>query len=323
MNRPILRAGGALLVALHCACGYALAQGFPGKPVRLIVPAAAGGPTDVVARTLAPKLGEHLGQALIVDNRGGAGGVVGTEALAKAPADGYTLAIVFISHATNPTLYAKLPYDTLKDFAAIGMVGHQTTVLVVHPSVPAKSVGDLVALAKARPGALSYAADTASAAHLAGELFRYMSGTSIVHVAFKGNGPALVDTLAGHVPFMFNAIVTSLPHVKAGRLRALAVSSTQRSQLAPDLPTVSESGLRGFEVTAWYGMVAPARTPAEVMRKLSAEVGRTLRLPELRERLSAQGVELTPGTPEQFDLFVRGEISKWEKVLTAAGIRAQ
>lgn len=309
-------------LSTQLACGASLAQSYPSKPVRLIVPAAPGGPTDVAARSIAAKLAEILGQPVLVDNRAGAGGIVGTDIVAKAPPDGHTIAMVFISFVTNPTLVAKLPYDTLKDFAPVTLVGYQTAVLVVHPSLPVNSVKELIVLAKARPGKLSYAGDTGSGAHLAGELFKYMTGTSIVHVPYKGNAPALIDTLAGHIPFMFNAIITSLPHVKAGKLKALAVTSSKRSSLAPELPTMSESDLPGFEVTPWYSVVAPGRTPKEAIARLNSEIVKVLRTPDVKERLSIQGVELVGSTPEELDAYIRREIAKWEKVLKAAGIRA-
>lgn len=309
-------------LTIQFLCGPAVAQSYPSKPVRLIVPAAPGGPTDVVTRSIAPKLTESLGQPVVVDNRGGAGGIIGTDLVAKAKPDGHTIAMVFISYVTNPTLVAKLPYDTLRDFAPVTLVGYQTAVLVVHPSLPVSSVKELIALAKARPGKISYAGDTASAAYLAGELFKYMTGTSIVHVPYKGNAPAMIDTLAGHVPFMFNAIITCLPYVKAGKLKALAVTSVQRSSLAPELPTMIESGLPGFEVSPWYGVVAPARTPKEVIGRLHSDIVKVLRTPDVKERFSSQGVELIGSTPEQFDVYIHKEITKWDKVLTAAGLRA-
>jgi tripartite-type tricarboxylate transporter receptor subunit TctC len=327
-SSPVRQFGAIIFVCFTTAlwtqlvCGASLAQGYPSKPVRLIVPAAAGGPTDVVARSITPKLAESLGQPVLVDNRGGVGGIIGTDIVAKAPPDGHTIAMVFISYVTNPTLVAKLPYDTLKDFAPVTLIGYQTTVLVVHPSLPVNSVKELIALAKARPGTLSYAGDTASAAYLAGELFKYMTGTSIVHVPYKGNAPALTDTLAGHVPFMFSGTLSSLPYVKAGRLKALAVTSAQRSPLAPELPTLIESGLPGFEVSPWYGVVAPVRTPKEVIGSLNSEIVKVLRTPDVKERFSSQGVELIGSTPEEFDTYIRREIAKWEKVLKAAGIRA-
>jgi tripartite-type tricarboxylate transporter receptor subunit TctC len=304
-------------------CSAALAQSYPLKPVRLIVPAAAGGPTDLVARTIAPKLAESLGQPIVIDNRGGAGGVIGTDVVAKASPAGYTVAMVFQSHSINPTLVAKLPYDTLRDFTPVALVGYNTAVLVLHPSLPVNSVKELIAFVKARPGKLNYAGDTGSGAHIGGELFKYMTGTSMVHVPYKGNGPALADTLAGHIPLMFNSIMTCLPYVKAGKLKALAVTSLQRSSLAPALPTMSESGLPGFEVVAWYGIVAPARTPEEVIGRLNSEIVKVLRTADLSERLTSQGVELVASTPGQFDAHIRSEMSKWDKVLKAAGIRAQ
>jgi len=309
-------------LTIQFLCGLAVAQSYPSKPVRLIVPAAPGGPTDVVARSIAPKLAESLGQPVVVDNRGGVGGIIGTDIVAKAPSDGHTVAMVFISFVTNPALVAKLPYDTLRDFAPVTLIGYQTAVLVVHPSLPVNSVKELIALAKVRPGKLSYAGDTASAAYLAGELFKYMTGTSIVHVPYKGNAPALIDTLAGHIPFMFNAIITCLPYVKAGKLKALAITSAQRSSLAAELPTMIESGLPGFEVSPWYGIVAPVRTPNEVIGRLHSDIVKVLRTPDVKERFSSQGVELIGSTPEQFDAYIRKEITKWDKVLTAAGIRA-
>jgi tripartite-type tricarboxylate transporter receptor subunit TctC len=304
-------------------CGAASAQLYPSKPVRLVVGAAAGGPTDVVSRTFTPRLSESLGQPVLVDNRGGAGGIIGTDFVAKAAPDGYTVAMVFGSHATNPALVAKMPYDTLKDFSAVTMVGYNTAVLVLHPSVPASSVQELIALAKAQPGKLSYAGDTGSASHVSGELFKSVTGTRIVHIPYKGNGPALTDTLAGHVPLMFTSIITCLPHVKAGKLKALAVTSLQRSPLAPGLPTLSESGLRDFEVNAWFGVVAPARTPSEVIGRLNAAIVKVLQAPDMKERFASQGLEVVSTTPEEFDAYIRAEIGKWARVLGAAGIRAQ
>jgi tripartite-type tricarboxylate transporter receptor subunit TctC len=308
-------------LTLQILSAAALAQSYPSKPVRLIVGAAAGGPTDLVSRTLTPKLSESLGQPVLVDNRGGAGGIIGSEVVAKAPPDGYTVAMIFGSHATNPALVAKLPYDTLKDFAPVAMVGYNTAVLVLHPSVPARSVKELIALAKAEPGKLSYAGDTGSASHVAGELFKYMTGTTIVHIAYKGNGPALADTLAGHVPLMFASTIICLPYIKATRLKGLAVTSLQRSPLLPELPTLSESGLRDFEVNAWYGVVAPSRTPNEVINRLNVAIVKVLQAPELKERFASQGLEVVGSTPEEFDAHIRLELGKWNKVLKAAGIR--
>jgi tripartite-type tricarboxylate transporter receptor subunit TctC len=300
--------------------GLPAAAQYPFKPVRPVVPAAAGGPTDLIARAIAPKLSEGLGQPVLVDNRGGAGGVVGTDIVAKAAPDGHTLALVFISHATNPAMAGKLPYDSARDFAPVTLVGYQTLLLVTHPSLPVNSVRDLITLAKSKPGKLDYAADKASGPHLAGELFKASTGTAIVHIAYKGNGPALADTLSGQIPFMFNTISTSLPHVKAGKLKALAVTSAQRSPLAPDVPTMAESGLPGFEVTPWYGILAPAGTPPEVVARLNAEALKVLRNPETRALLERQGIELVGSSPQEFGAYLQAETAKWTKVIKSAGI---
>jgi tripartite-type tricarboxylate transporter receptor subunit TctC len=308
-----------LWVWLAMLCLPAAAQ-YPSKPVRLVVPAAASGPTDLLARIIAPKLAEALGQPVLVDNRGGAGGVVGTDIVAKAAPDGYTLALVFISHATNPAMAGKLPYDTARDFAPVTLVGYQTLLLVVNPSLPVNSVRDLVALARSKPGKLDYAADKASGPHLAGELLKASTGTAIVHIPYKGNGPALADVVAGQVPFMFNTISTSLPYVKAGKLKALAVTSAKRSPLAPDLPTMAESGLPGFEVTPWYGIVAPAGTPPEVIARLHAETVKVLRNPDTRALMEKQGIEVVGSSPQEFAAYIQSETAKWTKVVRAAGI---
>jgi len=247
---------------------------------------------------------------------------VGTEAVAKAVPDGNTVALVFISHAVNPALHATLPYDTLRDFVPVALVGYQPLLLVANPSLPVRSAKDVVALAKSRPEGLAYAADTASASHLAAELFKNVTGTNLVHIPYKGNGPALTDTIAGQVPLMFNTINTSLPHVKAGRLRALAVTSAHRSPLASDIPTMEEAGFPGIEVSAWYGVVAPAGVPAAAVSRLNAEIVKALESQEVRERFAAQGVELSGGTPAEFDAFLRREIAKWGTIVRAAGMTA-
>jgi tripartite-type tricarboxylate transporter receptor subunit TctC len=298
------------------------AQAQPAKVARIIVPAAAGGPTDVMARVIAPALAQALGQPVVVEDRGGAGGIVGTEALARSAPDGATLGLVFISHATNPALHAKLPYDTLTDFASIALVGYQPLLLVVHPSLAVASVKELVALARTRPGALNYGADTASAPHLAAELFKHVTATQLVHVPYKGNGPALNDTISGQLQVMFNTINTSLPHVKAGRLKALATTASRRSPLAPDVPTMAESGFAGVEVSAWYGLVAPAAVPKETLGRLNGALNSALSLSEVRERFAAQGVELAGGSPAELDAFIRAELAKWRTIIRAAGITA-
>jgi tripartite-type tricarboxylate transporter receptor subunit TctC len=319
MKTFVMIIAGALAAALLPAGGWAQTA---GRPLRIVVPAAAGGPTDVVARVLAPVLSRNLGRAVVVENRGGAGGIVGTEAVAKATPDGNTVALVFISHAVNPALHRTLPYDTLRDFVPIVLVGYQPLLLVANPSLPVENPKDVVALAKSRPEGLAYAADMASAPHLAAELFKNVTGAGLVHIPYKGNGPALSDTIGGQVPLMFNTINTSLPHVKAGRLKALAVTSARRSPLAVDIPTMAEAGFPGIEVTAWYGVVAPAGVPAATVSELNAQLVKALQSEEVRERFAAQGVELSGGTPAEFDAFLRLEIAKWGKIVRAAGMTA-
>ena len=294
----------------------AAGQSFPAKPIKFMVGVPPGGPTDAVARSIAPELAAALGQPVVVENRAGASGVIATDLVAKAPPDGYTLAFVFITHATNPSLVAKLPYDTLKDFAPVGLVGTQQMLLLANAAFAPNSVQELIALAKGSPGKLDYgASDPGSAPHLAGELFKQMSGTSIVAVPYKGTAPALTDTLAGQIPFMFVSNITGLPHVQSGRLKALGVTGTQRLPLVPSVPTISESGLPGYEITSWYGIVAPAHTPRAVIARLNGDLARIAGNPKMKARLLSQGLELSGGTPEEFDAHIRREIAKWEKVL--------
>jgi tripartite-type tricarboxylate transporter receptor subunit TctC len=293
-----------------------LGQSYPSKPIRFMVGVPPGGPTDTVARSIAPALSEALGQPIVVENKPGASAVIATDVVAKAQPDGYTLGFIYITHTTNPILIAKLPYDTLKDFAAVAQVGSQQMLLLANPSFPPNSVQELVALAKASPGKLDYgASDAGSAPHLAGELFKLLSGTSITPVPYKGTAPALTDLIAGQIPFMFVSNISGLPHVKSGRLKALAVTGSRRLPLTPDVPTVAESGLAGYEITSWYGIVAPARTPREIVARLNAEVNRIARDPQMKARMLAQGLELPETTPEQFDAHIRSELAKWRKVL--------
>ena len=315
----ILRAG-----ILALAAFAAQAQNYPVKPIKLMLGVPPGGPTDAVARAIAPDLSEALGQGVVIDNRSGASGVIATDLVAKAAPDGYTLAFIYITHATNPALIARLPYDTLRDFAAVSMVGQQSMLLLAHPSFAPSSVAELIAAAKARPGQLDYgASDAGSAPHLAGELFKLMSGTSITPIHYKGTAPALTDVLGGQIPFMFISNITGLPQVQSGKLKALAVTGAQRSALAPNVPTVSESGLPGYEVYGWYGVVAPARTPKAVIARLHAEIAKIAQNPKMKSRLAGQGLELVGNSPEEFDAHIRSEIAKWEKVLRAAGIRPE
>ena len=299
------------------------AQPYPTRPIRLIVGSSAGGGGDGVARVMAAKLTPLLGQQVVVDNRPGAAGNIGTELVARAAADGYTLLFAYTGHVINPALFKKLPFDPLRDFAAVGMIAINHSALVVNPSVPAQSVTELIALAKSRPGKLSMAALPGSAVHMAGELFKTQAGVNILHVPYKGNGPATNDLIAGQVDIMFNTLALVIPLVKAGRLRALAVAGEKRSALMPELPTISEVALKGFSSSGWYGIVAPAGTPRGVIVKLNAVLSAVLRDADTLQRIKAMGNEIAPGTPEQFDALIRAEIPKWAEVARRAGIRAE
>ena len=310
----------AALLMANAPC--ALAQQYPTKPIRLLVGFAAGGPSDVAARTIAQKLTEKWGQQVIVDIRPGAGGNIATEIAAKAPADGYTLIEPAFAHAVNPILYPKLPFDAVKDFAPILLFASIANLLVVHPSIPVHSVTELIAFAKARPNQLVYgSAGSGTASHFAGELLNVMGGIKVTHIPYKGLAPAHTETVGGQLSMMFDGIVTGLPAVKAGRLRALGVTTLKRWQGAPDIPTMSEAGLAGFEVNSWYGLLAPAGTPREIVLRLNSEVARALREPDARERLYSIGAEPMSNTPEEFADYINAEMVKWSKVIKAAGIR--
>ena len=302
----------------------ALAQAYPTKLVKVMIGVPPGGPTDTVARAVAPELAEALGQPVVIENRPGASAVIASELVAKAPPDGHTLAFIYITHVTNPTLIAKLPYDTLRDFIPVSMVGQQSMVLLAHPSFPASSVQELIAAAKANPGKLDYgASDPGSAPHLAAELFKMMSGTQITPIYYKGTAPAMTDLIAGHIPLMFISNISALPHVKSGKLKALAVTGAQRTALAPEIPTVAESGLPGFAVYGWYGFAAPARTPRAIINRLHSEVAKIAQNPKMKARLAGQGLELVGSSPEEFDAFIRAELTKWSAVLKAAGLKPE
>ena len=299
-------------------------QDYPSKPIRVVVPFPAGGGTDIVTRMVAQKLGESLRASFVIDNRSGAGGTIGTEIAAKSPADGYTLVAVSGSHAINPSLYKKLAYDSVRDFAPVTMLVSGPGLLVVHPSVPAKTVKELIALAKSKPGQLNYAsAGSGTPPHLAAELFKTMAGVDIVHVPYKGNTPAFLDLVSGQVSLSFPTIPSAIPHVRAGKLRALAVTSRERSRVAPEIPTVAESGLPGYNTSSWFGMLAPAGTPASVILKLHQEIAKVLQLPDIREKLLNQGLEPVGSTPEEFAAAIRVEIDKWAKVVKASGAKAE
>ena len=309
-------------IALFMYAGSAFAQAYPSKPVRLVLPYPPGGGTDVIARPLAQKLSESLGQQVIVDNRGGAGGNIGMEFVAKAPPDGYTLLFALTAqYAVNPTLYPKLPYDPVKDYAHISLLANAPYLLVVHPSVPAKSVKELIALMKARPGQLAYASSgNGSGAHLAGEMLRSLAHVEMTHVPYKGAGPALPDLIAGQVQLSFVTYTAAGPHIKTGRLRALGVTTAKRSPSLPDLPAIAEA-VPGYDSAVWYGFSAPAGTPAEVVAKLNSEVLRILAAPDFRNRITLEAVAPIGTSPEEFGNFVKSEIVRWAKVVKDSGAK--
>lgn len=299
------------------------AQGYPQKAIRLVVPYTPGGTTDILARTIGQKLTEAWGQPIVVENRSGAGGNIGTELVAKAPPDGYTLLMGSIGpNAVNATLYSKLPYDPVKDFVPVTQVAWNHLVLVVQPSLQAKSVKDLIALAKNQPGQLNFASfGNGTSSHLALELFKAMAGVDLIHIPYRGSGPALIDLMGGRAQGMFDAIPASMPHVKSGKLRALAVASNKRSVVAPDLPTVAEAGVPGFAASGWFGIFTPGGTPRGIVTKLNAEIVKILNMTEVRDRLTKMGSEPVTSTPEEFASFVNSEIAKWAKVVRDAKIR--
>ena len=315
------------LTLLMFACANAIpvfAQPqYPVKPLRLIVPYPPGGGTDTLARLLVQKLSEALGQQVVLDNRPGAGANIGVEAAAKSPPDGYTLLLATIANAISASLYTKLNYDLVKDFSSVTLLATTPHMLVVHPSVPARSVKEFVALATARPQQLAYSSSgTGTPSHLAGELFASMTGVRLVHVPYKGGGPSVIALLSGEVSVGFATMPSVIPHVKAGKLRALAVTTAQRSPSFPQLPTISEAGVPGYDAGSWYGLLVPAGTPKEVVARLNAETVKLLKLPEVKERLDSAGFEVLVSTPEEYAAFTRNEIEKWAKVVKASGARA-
>ena len=309
---------GALLGAL--AAMPAAAAGFPDRPIRLIVPFSPNGPNDLLARMVGQKLTEAWGQQVVIDNRPGAGTIIGTELAVRAPADGHTLLMVSSSTAVNPTLKKKLPYDTQKELVPLVQLASSPNVLVVNPAVRANSVAELLALAKAKPEAITYASGgTGAATHLAGELLASMGGVKMTHVPYKGAGPATIDLLGGRVSCMFGTILPTLPHIKSGKLRAIGISSLKRSSALPDVPAIAET-LPGFEATSFYGIAVPAGTPKAVIAKLNAEIVRIVTAPDMREKLHEQGAEAVGDTPAEFAVFFRKQMAKWAKVIKDAGI---
>ncbi len=310
-------------VLLLVLAGPATAQtDYPNRAIQLVVPYPPGGFTDILARIISQKLNESWGQPVVVENRGGGGSTIGTNLVAKAQPDGYSILLVAPDLAINTSLYTNLPYDAARDFAPVTLVAWGPMALVVHPSVPAHSVKELIALAKSDPDSINYASGgNGTGGHLAMELFKTKAGIKMVHIPYKGIGPAANDLIAGHVSSMFLQMAVARPLVLSGKLRALAVAGSQRSQAMPDLPTVAESGLRGFDVTPWFGVVAPLETPRDIVSKLSSEIGKIMRLPEVTERLSSQGAEAASNTPEEFADFIKAEIIKWNQVVKLSGAR--
>jgi tripartite-type tricarboxylate transporter receptor subunit TctC len=315
----------ALLLALLVQASPSSAQTtgpYPNRPIKMMVVSAAGGILDTIGRIVATGIGPNLGQVVVVENRAGAGGIPGTEGVARAAPDGYTIGSVATSHSINPSLYPKMPYDTLRDLVMVSHTVNLKNVLVAHPSVPANSVKELIALAKSRPGTLTFAsAGNGQSNHLSGEIFKSMAGIDMIHVPYKGSAPGLTDTVAGSTSIMFVDILSALPHIKSGRLKALGVTGTVRSPALPDVPTIQESGLPDFNGNTWLGMVAPAGTPREIVMRLSAETSKVLNAPDMRERLLAQGVEPVGSTPEQATAHLEAEMKRYAAAVKASGAK--
>lgn len=319
-RRHLLAAAGAALCLAVPA--FAQAQAYPTKPVKLVVPYPPGGPTDIVARLVAQKLSDAMGQQFIVDNRAGAGGNPGAELVARSPADGYTLVVATTAHAINPSLFKNLGYSLSKDFAPVSQLTSGPLVIVANPSLPANNVAELIALAKAKPGELNFASSgNGQSTHLSAELFASMAGVKMKHIPYKGSAPALTDTMGGQTHLMFDTMLSAMPHVKGGKLKALAVTSAARSPVAPDVPTVAESGLPGYEAIAWNGLLAPAGTPPEVLARLSAELKKVLATPEVKDKFEAQGFAASWNSPEDFGRFMTAEVDKWAKVVKVSGAK--
>jgi tripartite-type tricarboxylate transporter receptor subunit TctC len=316
----LARAAAFLCAAV--ACSGVMAQAYPNRPLRIVVPLSAGA-ADTLSRMIAAKLTERWGQPVIVENRPGAGTTIGTDLVAKAPADGYTLLMATFSHAVNATFYRKLPFDTLKDFTAVTLVASAPNVLQVNPSVPAQTVAELVALAKSQPGKLNFAsAGNGSSSHLAGELFKTLAEVQIVHVPYKGAAPAMTDLLGGRVEMSFDPLPSSLAHIQGGKLRPLAVTTTTRSPVLPNVPTVAEAGVPGYELNGWSGLLVHANTPKEIVAALNREIVGIVRAPDVKERFARLGFDIVGNTPEQFQAFIEAEVVKWGKVVREAKIHA-
>jgi tripartite-type tricarboxylate transporter receptor subunit TctC len=326
MKRISSLAAVSLIASLLGSFAFAArADVYPGKPIHIVAPFPPGGPADILSRTIGNKLAQSLGQPVIIDNRPGAGGNIGADAVAKSPADGYTLLMGFVgTHAINPSLYAKMPYDNVKDFEPVARVALVSILLVVNPSVPASSLKELIALAKDKPGQLTFGSPGhGTPQHLAGEMFNAMAGVKTLHVPYKGAVPALSDLLGGQLSMIFSSMPPALPLVKAGKLRALGVTSLARSPAAPESPTISESGLPGYVVSNWYGIFAPRGTPKEIVAKLNVEIVKILNMPDVKESLSVQGAESFGSTPEQFAAYIQEETAKWAKIVKHSGLQLE
>ena len=324
MIRSGPRSGGWVAAALLWIAGAALAQPYPDKPVRFVVPCPPGGGTDVIARIVQERFQAALGQPVVIENRGGAAGSLGTDVVAKAPPDGYTVLFTLSSHTINPAIYAKLPFDTVKDFQPVGTVASLPQILVANNALPVNTVAELIALAKAKPGSLSFASvGNGSPGHLAGELFKLRTGTVMTHVPYRGGGPAVTDVMGGQVPLLWVSIPAAAQFVKAGKLKALAVSTVKRSAAFPNVPTMQEAGVADFEVDSWYAMFVPARTPKPVVDKLNQALNTIVQEPDIRDKLLAQGSEGVGGTPEALAKVVSTELPRWAKLAKDASINAE
>ena len=316
----------SLILLCGVLCGLEMtvhAQQYPTRPVRFVVPFAPGGSTDTLARTLSIKLADALGQQVVVDNRSGGNGNIGMEIVARSPPDGHTIVLGYIANlAIAVSLYSTLPFDPVRDYAPVTQLAISPNVLTAHPSVPAKNLKELIALAKAKPGQVTFASTgVASVGHLTGELLNSLAGMKMLHVPYKGGGQAIIDLLGGHVQVMFSGFTAAMPHIKGGKIRALAVTGARRSPALPDVPTIAEQGFPGVEATAWYGVLAPAKTPRPIVTRLHDETVKALKLPDVKERLDGLGFEIVGSTPEEFGAYIKSEIKKWEKVVKASGAK--
>jgi tripartite-type tricarboxylate transporter receptor subunit TctC len=314
----------ALIICLLCSSGAALAQSYPDKPVRLVVPWPPGGSVDIIGRLISVKLGQTLGQPIVIENRSGASSNIGMDTVAKSRPDGYTLVLNTIPLATNPSLFAQMPFDVSKDFAPIALIAKMPHLLITTQALPVGNMRELLTLAKSQPGKLTYSsAGNGSTFHMAGELFKYLSNTFVVHVPYRGGGPALTDAISGQVDISFPSLVAALPFVKAGKVKALAITSSSRSPLLPEVPTIAEAGLPGYEFTSWFMLLAPARTPHEIVTKINQAVTETMKSPELAERFAKEGTEIVTGSPEQAGTFLNAELTQWSRIIKERGIKSE